>query len=152
MPCNNMKTSSIGWQVDFFLCYHYNKLMHEKVKNPSLICRRKSCDQRFYSDKLQDTLSSIEIHYISPMKTVHIEFIGDFICPWCYVGKVRLERVRERLKNEIRLDIKVKPYVLYPSIPKGGVSKSTFKKTKPGMGRALRQEAQVENIQFNSGF
>ena len=83
------------------------------------------------------------------MKTVHVEFIGDFICPWCYLGKVRLERVKELVKDEIQLEIEVKPYVLYPSIPKGGAPKANFRKAKPGMGKALRQEAKVENIQFN---
>ena len=84
------------------------------------------------------------------MKTVHIEFIGDFICPWCYLGKVRLERVKETLASEIQLDIEVKPYILYPNIQAGGAPKSAFaRKTKPGMGKALRYEAALENISFN---
>ncbi len=82
--------------------------------------------------------------------TIDIEFIGDFICPWCYLGKVRLERVREKLLPDIELNIKVKPYVLYPNIPKGGTPKSHFaKKAKRGMGKALKYEAQIENIAFN---
>ncbi len=84
------------------------------------------------------------------MKTVHIELISDFICPWCYLGKARLERVKAAIADEIRLEIDLKPYILYPSIPKGGVPKSIFaKKTKPGMGRSLRQEAEKEGIHFN---
>ena len=84
------------------------------------------------------------------MKTIHIEFIGDFICPWCYLGKMRLERVKEILAPTIQLDIEVKPYILYPNIEKGGAHKSLFaKKAKSGMGKALRQEAKLENIEFN---
>jgi predicted DsbA family dithiol-disulfide isomerase len=84
------------------------------------------------------------------MTTVHLELISDFICPWCYLGKVRLERVRQLVKDEIQLDIEVKPYVLYPHIPKGGLPKADFaKKTKPGMGRSLRHEAKVEGIEIN---
>lgn len=84
------------------------------------------------------------------MKTVHIEFISDFICPWCYIGKARLERVQAAVAADIQLDIDIKPYVLYPHIPKGGLPKSDFaKKTKPGMGRSLRQEAAVENIHIH---
>ena len=87
---------------------------------------------------------------IKQMKTIDIEFIGDFICPWCYLGKVRLERVKKILAPEIQLNIEVKPYILYPNIKKGGVPKSVFaKKTKPGMGKALRHEAKLENIEFN---
>ena len=84
------------------------------------------------------------------MKTVHIEFISDFICPWCYIGKARMERVQQKLMNDIHLDIEVKPYILYPAIPKGGLPKADFaKKTKPGMGRSLKYEANVEGIQIN---
>ncbi|MGB0929996.1 MAG: DsbA family protein [Chitinophagales bacterium] len=84
------------------------------------------------------------------MKTVHIEFISDFICPWCYLGKARLERVKATIADEIRLDIDLKPYILYPHIPKGGLPKSDFAtKTKPGMGKSLRMEAEKEGIHFN---
>ncbi|MFK8007151.1 MAG: DsbA family oxidoreductase [Saprospiraceae bacterium] len=84
------------------------------------------------------------------LPTVHIEFISDYICPWCYIGKARLERVKEILKDEINLDIQVSPFLLYPSIPKGGVDKSVFsKKSKPGMGRSLRDEAKSEEIEIN---
>jgi len=79
------------------------------------------------------------------MTTVNIEFTSDFICPWCYIGKARLERVRALLQDEIKLDIELKPYLLYPHVPKGGAPKSDFsKKVKPGMGRSLKNEAKVE--------
>ena len=84
------------------------------------------------------------------MTTIQIDFISDYICPWCYIGKARLERVKTLLQNEVDLIIDVKPYLLYPKIPVGGVDKSVFaKKTKPGMGRSLKQEAQLEGIQIN---
>lgn len=84
------------------------------------------------------------------MTKVHIELISDFICPWCYIGKARLERVRAALADDIQLDIEVKPYILYPHIPSGGLPKADFaKKTKPGMGRSLKYEAGIENIQIN---
>lgn len=82
--------------------------------------------------------------------TVHLEFISDYICPWCYIGKARLEKVKKILKNEINLEIQVSPFLLYPSIPKGGVDKAVFsKKSKPGMGRSLRGEAKLEGIEIN---
>jgi len=84
------------------------------------------------------------------MSSLHIEFISDYICPWCYLGKVRLERVKQKLAGELELDIEVKPYVLYPHITEAGEPKTNFaKKTKPGMGRSLKAEAAIENISFN---
>ena len=81
---------------------------------------------------------------------VYIDIKSDYICPWCYLGKVRLERVKQELKGEIGLEITVLPHILYPAIPVGGAPKEAFaKKTKPGMGRSLRGEAQIENIEIN---
>lgn len=84
------------------------------------------------------------------MTTVQIHFISDFICPWCYIGKARLERLQDDLQNEIQLEIVHRPFQLYPHLPKGGVPKSAFaKKSKAGMGRALRHEAKEEGIEIN---
>ncbi|MEO0469913.1 MAG: DsbA family protein [Bacteroidota bacterium] len=84
------------------------------------------------------------------MKTVRIEFISDFICPWCYIGKARLERVEKMLAEEIHLQIEAQPFQLYAFIPKGGLPKSDFaKRTKYGMGRSLRQAAEIEGIELN---
>lgn len=82
--------------------------------------------------------------------TVHIEFISDYICPWCYLGKSRLEKVKEDLAKEIKVTIEVTPYLLYPTLPKGGVDKTIFsKKTKPGMGRSIKFEAEMEGVLIN---
>lgn len=84
------------------------------------------------------------------MKTVHLDLYSDFICPWCYLGKVRLQRIRESLKGELNLDIHFCPYLLYPDMPLEGLPKALFKgKSKPGMGQALKKEAINEKLQLN---
>lgn len=84
------------------------------------------------------------------MITVHIEFISDFICPWCYIAKARLERLAKMVSNDLQIEVELLPYVLYPFIPKGGTPKSDFaKKVKPGMGRSLKTEATLEGIAIN---
>lgn len=81
------------------------------------------------------------------MKQIKIKVYSDFICPWCYIGKMRLSRVQSSLKSEINIIYDTKPYILYPHIPIGGAAKTEFaKNTKPGMGRSLRDEAKEENI------
>ncbi len=84
------------------------------------------------------------------MKIVDVEFISDYICPWCYIGKVRIEKIKSLLKDDIHVRVHTKPYLLYPHIPPGGVSKSEFaNKTRPGMGRSLKHEASIEGIAIN---
>jgi predicted DsbA family dithiol-disulfide isomerase len=81
------------------------------------------------------------------MNRIRIEVISDFICPWCYLGVTRLERIRKELSTEIAIDFHLKPYLLYPQIPSEGSPKQLFaKKTRPGMGKALKAEAQKEEI------
>ena len=83
-------------------------------------------------------------------KQLSLQFYSDFICPWCYLGKVRLQRIRKELADDLDMDIQIMPYILYPHIGPGGVPKADFaKKTKPGMGRSLRDEAKLERINFN---
>ncbi len=83
---------------------------------------------------------------------VHLEFISDYICPWCYVGKVRMERIAKILEGEIAIDIDIKPYILYPHITPGGVPKSEFDgQARPGMGRSLKHEAIEEGVPINYG-
>jgi len=35
-----------------------------------------------------------------PMKTLTIDVVSDVVCPWCYVGKRRLEGALEMLAKE----------------------------------------------------
>ncbi|MEM7372571.1 MAG: DsbA family oxidoreductase [Bacteroidota bacterium] len=84
------------------------------------------------------------------MMTVTIEFISDFICPWCYIGKTRLEKVAAILEPEINLRVLSRPYELYPALPTGGLPRTDFsKKAKPGMGKSLKKEAEKEGIKLN---
>jgi len=63
---------------------------------------------------------------------------------------MRIERVAQLLEGEIKLDIDIKPYILYPHIPPHGSPKKEFaSKTKPGMGRSLKYEAKEEDIAIN---
>lgn len=83
-------------------------------------------------------------------KQVSIDFIGDYICPWCYIAKVRLAKLKEKLAEEIQLEIHSKPYLLYPDLPQGGLPRSTFSKTgKPGLGKALKIASKEEGIRLN---
>ena len=38
-------------------------------------------------------------------KLLLIEIASDVICPWCYIGKRRLEKALESLKGEVGLHL-----------------------------------------------
>lgn len=83
-------------------------------------------------------------------KKVTIDIISDIICPWCYIGKSRLARAIEQVSEDFEVVTRLKPFQLYPKVPKGGLPKESFPATrKPGIGAALKEAAAEENITFN---
>lgn len=83
-------------------------------------------------------------------KIITIDIISDIICPWCYVGKSRLFRAIEMTNGAYDIRTKMRPFQLYPQVPKGGWPKEKFaSKKKSGMGSALKEAAAEENLSFN---
>jgi len=62
---------------------------------------------------------------------IRIEAIVDTICPWCYIGKKRLEKAlaREKLDNLI---IHWRPFLLNPDMPSGGIDRKLYLSAKFG--------------------
>ena len=88
-------------------------------------------------------------------KTLLIEVASDVICPWCYIGKRRLEKALESLKGEVEARIEWLPFQLNPDMPPGGVARADYRRAKFGSvekGRALdarvAQEGAGEGIAF----
>ena len=70
---------------------------------------------------------------VSPAESasVHIDVISDVVCPWCFVGKRRLE-MAIALVPDIAVDINWRPYFLNPWIPREGIDRQTYLETKFG--------------------
>jgi Predicted dithiol-disulfide isomerase involved in polyketide biosynthesis len=78
---------------------------------------------------------------------ISVDVISDFICPWCYLGHKRLDRLIQQHGLSDHIQLRLSPYQLYPETPEAGSPIEKFaKKSKPGVGRALRKEAQHEQI------
>jgi predicted DsbA family dithiol-disulfide isomerase len=55
------------------------------------------------------------------MERVTIDIVSDVVCPWCYLGKARLEFAIAEVQDEIGVDINWRPYRLNPDHPPEGV-------------------------------
>ncbi len=55
---------------------------------------------------------------------------SDILCPWCYVGKLRLQKAIESLGVADRVDLAYRPHVLYPHIPDEGKDVNKAKSLK----------------------
>jgi predicted DsbA family dithiol-disulfide isomerase len=85
---------------------------------------------------------------------MQIDVISDTICPWCYIGKRRLERAL-RLRPHIAFDVRWRPFQLDPSTPAQGVDRKTYIERKFGSSEnvrpihaALIQAGEAEGIPF----
>jgi predicted DsbA family dithiol-disulfide isomerase len=72
-------------------------------------------------------------------QTLMIEIYSDVVCPWCYIGKRRLERAVSHLKDAERPQIIWRPFQLNPTIPKEGMDRTTYLETKFGSLEAFRR-------------
>jgi hypothetical protein len=54
-------------------------------------------------------------------RELHIDIYSDFICPWCYVGTMRLEVVLSSFGPSLTVDVRHHPFLLHPDAPLEGV-------------------------------
>jgi predicted DsbA family dithiol-disulfide isomerase len=79
----------------------------------------------------------------NPNPAVRVEVISDVVCPWCYIGKHRLE-LAIALVPDINVDINWRPYFLNPWIPREGIDRQTYLEAK--FGSADRYSAIAERV------
>ena len=78
------------------------------------------------------------------MKTLAIEVASDVVCPWCYIGKRRLEKAVGLLKNEFQVEVRWLPFQLNPDMPTEGMPRADYRKAKFGsLERSKQMDARV---------
>ena len=55
------------------------------------------------------------------MERITVDVVSDVVCPWCYLGKARLELAIAEVQDEVGVDVNWRPYRLNPEIPPEGV-------------------------------
>jgi predicted DsbA family dithiol-disulfide isomerase len=68
-----------------------------------------------------------------------IDIYSDIVCPWCYVGKRRLERALAQLNGGAHARITWRPFQLNPTMPSDGMDRATYLKAKFGSLEAFGQ-------------
>lgn len=86
---------------------------------------------------------------------MRIDIYSDLVCPWCFIGKRRLDRV---LLGPVGEDIQLqwKPYQLYPNLPIEGVERAPYLRSRYGdaadpahVPSRIASEALEEGIELN---
>lgn len=60
-----------------------------------------------------------------------VEVFSDTVCPWCYVGKRRLEEAIAA-RPEIPIEVRWLPFELNPDMPEGGADRATYLRARFG--------------------
>jgi predicted DsbA family dithiol-disulfide isomerase len=92
----------------------------------------------------------------SPPNELTIDVISDVVCPWCFIGKRRLEKAIA-LKPEITVTVRFRPFFLNSWVPREGISRQEYLVRKfgsverymanaPRVVAAAREEGLVYNI------
>jgi predicted DsbA family dithiol-disulfide isomerase len=70
-----------------------------------------------------------------------IDMVSDVVCPWCFIGKRRLEKAIA-LRPDIAVEVRFRPYFLNPWVPREGISREDYLTTKFGSPERYRTIAQ----------
>lgn len=61
-----------------------------------------------------------------------LTIVSDAICPWCYVGKRRLEKALAMIGPALNVRVTWRPYELNPHMPKEGMDRKAYRSRKFG--------------------
>jgi predicted DsbA family dithiol-disulfide isomerase len=75
------------------------------------------------------------------MTALPIDMVSDVVCPWCFIGKRRLEKAIA-LKPDIPVEVRFHPYFLNPWVPREGISREEYLVTKFGSADGYNKNAQ----------
>lgn len=79
---------------------------------------------------------------MTPSATINIDVFSDVICPWCYIGKRRLDDAiglynQSRPEDsQIGLNITWRAFLLNPAMPREGMDRGDYINSKFGLGGA----------------
>ncbi len=89
-------------------------------------------------------------------KKIKVDVVSDVVCPWCYVGKRRLERAMAELSGDMDFDITYLPFELNPEMPTEGKNLKEHLTAKFGgadkfhsITENMKQVALTEGLHFD---
>ena len=79
-----------------------------------------------------------------------IDVVSDAVCPWCFVGKRRLDEALAGLPD-VPVEIRWRPFQLDASIPQGGISRVEYLTRKFGPERAHDMHERLTGVGAEAG-
>jgi len=81
-----------------------------------------------------------------------VDVISDVICPWCWVGKRRLEKAIAAVAGRHEVVVRWLPYQLNPDMPREGIERRAYRTAKFGSWeRSLDLDAKLAAVGAGEG-
>ena len=74
---------------------------------------------------------------MSSLKPLQIDIVSDVVCPWCYIGKRRIENALA-LAPDVPVEIHWRPFFLNSWVPREGISRDEYLTAKFGSVEAYK--------------
>jgi predicted DsbA family dithiol-disulfide isomerase len=74
---------------------------------------------------------------MSTLKPLKIDIVSDVVCPWCYIGKKRIEDALA-LAADVPVEVHWRPFFLNNWVPREGISRDEYLTAKFGSPEAYR--------------
>jgi len=81
---------------------------------------------------------------------LRIDVISDVVCPWCFVGKKRLEEALS-LADDVEAEVYWRPFQLDGTIPQGGIPRQDYLDRKFGPERAKTVYERIKGVGAEAG-
>lgn len=87
----------------------------------------------------------------SNIKTINLDVVSDVMCPWCFIGKRRLEKAIAAM-GDVQVDVRWRPFQLDPTIPAEGKDRRVYLEAKfGGPEKADQIYANINEVGRNEG-
>lgn len=70
---------------------------------------------------------------------IKIDIVSDVVCPWCYIGKRRIEKAMAQLSNQFEFEVSYLPFELNPTTPSEGFNQKDYLTKKFGSEEKYNQ-------------
>lgn len=87
---------------------------------------------------------------------IKIGVVSDVVCPWCYIGKQRLEKAMHQSSDRFDFEVEYFPFELNPHMPEDGVDYREYHIKKFGseskyiqLTSHIKETANQEGLDFN---
>jgi predicted DsbA family dithiol-disulfide isomerase len=74
---------------------------------------------------------------MSQLKPLKIDIVSDVVCPWCYIGKKRIEDALA-LAIDVPVEVNWRPFFLNSWVPREGISRDEYLTAKFGSPEAYK--------------